>query len=382
VSLAAVVRAPQFVRLLLLVLLGRLPNGMVPLALVFYARGSGHDWASSGALAAAYSGGNAIGAPPLARWMDRRGQTGVLLLTGVASAAALVAVPAVPTAAAAVATAFAGLAFPPLEQAQRTLWPRLLPPEHLARAYALDASAQGLLFVSGPPFVLAGIALAGDAGGLYGAAALGLAGTVAFAATSASRTWRPGARADTHWLGPLRSGHLVAVYVANALAALTIGTLAVGLTAYAEGHGSRDLAGWLLTVNAVGGVVGGFAFAASSRSGAGRLGARAAVLSCGLGGVWALLALLPPLAPMFAVAALSGAALPPLLTCFYVSIDRLAPAGVASEAFGWAITAFLVGFSAGAGVAGALVEHHLSAAFLVGTATALAAAGIARAAIP
>jgi MFS family permease len=370
-------------RLLSLVLVGRLPNGMVPLALVLYARGSGHSWGSAGGLAAAYSGGNAVGAPLLARWMDRRGQTAVLVATAVVSAAALLAVPRVPSAAAFV-VGLAGFAFPPLEQAQRVLWPRLLPAEQVSRAYALDATAQGLIFVLGPPFVLAGIAAAGSSGGLIAAGVIGLAGTLGFAAAPPSRAWRPAPdRQATHWAGPLRSGRLIGVYIALALVGVTVGTLAVGLTAYAEDLGNRSLGGWLLTANALGGFAGGLAFAASRRwSNGDNLGGRAAAFTATFGIVWAALAALPPLPLMATVAVACGALLPPLLTCIYLAIDRLAPAAEASEAFGWAITAFLVGFSAGAAVAGTFVALHLPLAFLLGSAASLVAAATVRAAIP
>jgi hypothetical protein len=291
-------------------------------------------------------------------------------------------VPLAPFGAAAAIVALAGLTYPPLEQAQRALWPRLLPAEVVPRAYALDATAQGLLFVAGPPLVLAGVAVAGRSGGLVLAAILGFVGTVAFAAQAPSRAWRPAGRhPDAHWLGPLRSRRVVAIDVAFVLVGLTVGTLAVGLTAYAESHGHRSLGGWLLTGNAVGGFAGGIAFA-SRWSGGHALATRTARLTALFGLGWAALATLPPPAAMAVVAVACGVLLPPLLSCIYVAIDRTAPSGTISEAFGWSITAFLVGFSTGAAVAGALAGSHLSLAFLVGTATALGAAAIARVAIP
>jgi len=83
---------------------------------------------------------------------------------------------------------------------------------------------------------------------------------------------------------------------------------------------------------------------------------------------------------MFVLAILSGLALPPLLTCTFVLVDELAPAGTVTEAFAWVITAFLIGSSTGSAVAGALVDRASPAvAFVAGAAsTVLAAVLVAR----
>ena len=48
----------------------------------------------------------------------------------------------------------------------------------------------------------------------------------------------------------------------------------------------------------------------------------------------------------------SGLGLPAVLTCVFQLVDRLAPVGTTTEAFAWLVSAFLVGSSVGAALAG------------------------------
>ena len=72
----ALLRVPQVPRLLVSALVGRLPNGMVPLALVLFARATGESYGRAGLLAAAYTLGCCLGGPALSRVMDLRGPRG------------------------------------------------------------------------------------------------------------------------------------------------------------------------------------------------------------------------------------------------------------------------------------------------------------------
>ena len=90
---------------------------------------------------------------------------------------------------------------------------------------------------------------------------------------------------------------------------------------------------------------------------------------------YALLARTPGSALLMApLAVLSGVGLPPVLTCVFQLVDRLAPTGTTTEAFAWLISAFLVGSSVGAFAAGALADAGLtSAAFLLASGSSLVA---------
>ncbi|HEV7147710.1 MAG TPA: MFS transporter [Pedococcus sp.] len=369
-------RTAQVARLLGSALVGRMPNGMVPLALVLFTRGTGSGYGRAGLLTAAYSLGCCVGGPALSRFMDVRGQRTALVVGAVISSAALAGLPWTRGVMSLVVALLAGLTTPPLEPALRTLWPSVLAPAQVPSAFALDAAAQELIFVLGPLAVLVA-QVAGAGGGLVAAGAVGVMGTIWFASSRASRSWRPSVHEDRHWLGPLRAPRLCVLYAAVALVGLTIGVPAVALVAFAESVGARSAAPWLVAANALGALVGGVAYSprAPHRPFRADLLRGLAVLVVTYAGLaWAPRDVLL----MGGFAVLSGVGLPPVLTCVFQLVDELAPVGTTTEAFAWLISAFLVGSSVGAAMAGSLSDAgRIGLAFLVGGASCLVALGVA-----
>ncbi|MCW2858312.1 MAG: major facilitator superfamily 1, partial [Actinoallomurus sp.] len=84
-------RRPYAARLLGGTLLGRLPNGMGPLAIVLFARAHGGGYTLAGVLSALYGLAMAVGQPVLGRAMDRFGQPRILATAAVAAAAGFAA---------------------------------------------------------------------------------------------------------------------------------------------------------------------------------------------------------------------------------------------------------------------------------------------------
>jgi predicted MFS family arabinose efflux permease len=75
---------------------------------------------------------------------------------------------------------------------------------------------------------------------------------------------------------------------------------------------------------------------------------------------------------------ISGVALAPTVSVLYTLLDSVAPRGTATEATGWVLTAFVVGVSAGTGLAGAAVAASgPHAGIAVGVAGAALAACVA-----
>jgi hypothetical protein len=205
VGAAAVLRAPQAARVLVASLLGRLPLGAGPLALLVFAR----ETASLGAaslLVAAFTAGIAVGGPLLARSADRWRQPPVLWLAALASTLgyAVVASSSVVVVGAAGA-ALAGLGAPPFEACLRVLWRDLVPPAAVASAYTVDIAAQELIFILGPLTTVAFSAF-GPGGGLFACAGFQLFGTAWFATAPVVLAWR-GERVQRHWLGALARVH-------------------------------------------------------------------------------------------------------------------------------------------------------------------------------
>jgi predicted MFS family arabinose efflux permease len=335
-------------------LLGRMPLGAAPLALLVFARDS-MTITVAGLLVGAYTAGVAVGGPLLSRAADRWRQVPVLwAAVGVSTLGYVVTATGPPLPLALLSVVVAGLGAPPFEACLRVLWRTLLPEAMVHTAYSLDIAVQELIFIVGPLVTLGAVALAGHpATGLLAAAALQLAGTAWFTAAPAARSWR-GVAAPTHWAGPLRAADLRLILVAVVLVGAGVGSFPVAATRYAEVAGARSWAGWLLAAQATGALAGGLLYPALKiRTRARHLPWLAGALALG----YLPLLVVPGPLVMLPLVAMSGLALPPLLTAVFGTVDRVAPPGTAAEAFAWVATAFSVGAALGSAVDGVLLDR-------------------------
>ncbi|MCZ2527206.1 MFS transporter [Streptomyces sp. HB2AG] len=351
-------RTRHAARLLAGTLVGRLPHGMAALAIALAARADGAGYTLAGALTALFGLAVAVGQPLLGRWVDRRGQPRVMLPAAVLSAAGFAVYAAVgtdPLPVAVAAVLLAGVAAPPLEAGLRALWPDVLRrPDRVHAAYALDASAQEVMFAVGPLLVTAATALVSPAGAVLATGLFGLLGTLAVVTSPPSRAWRAEAR-ETHWLGPLRSSGLLALLGSLFFVGTALGSISVAVIAYDDARGGRGDSGYLLSALAVGALAGGLAYGAREWPGVPER--RLRLLVAALAVCYLPLALAPGLPAMAALTALAGLFLAPVLACAFVVVDRHAPLGTVTEAFSWLVTAFGVGAALGSGAAGPAAEY-------------------------
>jgi MFS family permease len=340
-------------------MVGRLPTAMGTLAILLLVRGQGGDYTLAGGLAALFTAGTAIGQPILARIVDRRGQPPVLLIAAAASTVGFVVLAATGAhhpVVAAVAAVTAGLGTPPLEPCLRSLWPHVVPGGPVLRAaFSLDVGLQEIVFVVGPLLSVAGVAAFGHGGGVLACAAFGLTGTLGFAATQAARNWRPTpSTADTHG-SPLRHAVLVRVFLVALACGVPVGALAIVAAAFADRHGSSAITGWALAANAAGALLAGLygALRPSDRAGARMLTAAGLTLAAG----YLPLAIPFPVGVWLLAAAVSGLALPVVLTLAFQRIQLLSPPNLLTEANAWIVTAFGLGAAAAALIAGVVTDH-------------------------
>ncbi|WP_433358212.1 MFS transporter [Micromonospora saelicesensis] len=352
-GIRGVLRTPQVLWVLSTAQVGRLPSASGPLALLLFARQS-LSLAAAGLLVAAYTAAMAVGTPLLARAVDRWRQPPVLWISAVLSGTGFlfVATGSLGATGAAVGAAVAGLGTPPLEACLRSLWPDIVPPAAVPVAYALDVAVQEVIFVVGPLSTLLAVALGGPAAGLVVAALLQLAGTALFVWAPSVRAWR-GVPVVRHWAGPLRAPQFMVLLLGVAGTGLAVGGIAVAVTAYAELAGDRHLAGWLLAAQAAGALTGGLLYTRAGPGGPRRLPLLAAALALG----FIPLLLTPRPTVMAVLLAVSGLALPPVLTAIFLKVDQLAMPGTVAEAFAWVATAFTVGSAAGSALTGLVVAN-------------------------
>jgi MFS family permease len=356
--------------------LGRFPIAMLGLASLFYVQRGYGTFAWAGFVAAANLIGQATGAVLQGRIMDRLGPTRPLLaVSGIfasASTALVVAIEHHLGLAVLVAAALAvGLTIPALPGASRTLWTHLVPPgPRREAAYTYEAVSLEVFFILGPAAAAALVTAPWAGTGLAVAVGTMLLGAVLFALTDRVRRQRPsGARAGSGW-GALASPGMRAVALASLGFGLVVGVVEVGVPAAATEAGRPALAGPLLSGWSVASVLAGLVYA--RRPWPSALRHRLPALLGGFGLAVAGMAFASGLAWLAAVMLVAGCLITPQVTAHSVAVELAAPAGHATEAFGWVVTAATLGLASGQAMGGALVDARgPSSAFLAGGSAAL-----------
>lgn len=340
-------------------LAGRMPYGMSALALVLFVQAQRGSYAAAGLVAAAGALAAALAAPLLGRAVDRMGQTPVLLgsvALQVVAAVTLVGagLAGAPVGVLAGLAALTGAGTPPLSPCLRGLWPVLLSDRDAVRtALALDALLIEAVFIGGPLLVAGLVLVASPQVALLGAAALSLGGTLLFAAQPPSRTWR-GKGTGGRGLGAMASAGLRTLLVAALGMGIFFGTLEVALPAFADERASSGVAGVALAALACGSAAGGLLYGV--RSGGRPVEPLYLTLTAALPLAAAPLALIDSITALLLLAPLAGVVVAPLTAAQNELAGTVAPAGTATEAYAWVLTALVGGVAAGNALAGAVVE--------------------------
>ncbi|MEV4129931.1 MFS transporter [Nocardia sp. NPDC049707] len=344
----AVLGVRHVARLLCGTLIGRMPTGMAPIAILLLVRAEDGSLVLAGILAALFGLASALGQPVLGRLVDQRGQTRVLVGAVTAATTAFLVLPCISPlhhpVLAALAVITAGLSTPPLEAGLRALWPVLLPdPGQQRVALSLDTSTQGLVFIVGPLLAAGCSAAVGPHAAIAATAALGLLGAAMVVSAEPSRTWSPTAQ-QVHWSGPLRVPGLRVLLAALTGTGVALGAVNVLALNAAERNHAGWLAGVLPTALSVGSLLGGLLYGRRFLPGP----PVAHLVTAATGFTVGWLPLLQDPAPYAAVAfaVLPGLFLAPLLTASFLTVGSFAPPGESTEAFAWLIACIGIGQSA------------------------------------
>lgn len=365
---------PDVRRLFAVSLLARLPLAMLSIGLLVHAEHLTGSFAAAGLVAGAYAAALGLGGPLLGKLVDRRGQAVVLVTSACASAVLLAAMALLPAGVSVLVpmalAASIGLATPPVGACLRTVLPSLLrDTAELRAAYAVEASAVELTWISGPPLALALGAL-WSTGAVLAAAGLVLAAaTAVFAAQPASLRWRPEPGQARPRGGSLRSPAMRTLVLVLTAVGLLFGAVEVAVTAAAEALGGTTAAAPLLALWGIGSLIGGVLAARHAHS-AGRFSGLVPLLGALTAGHLLLVPAAGSVVALGAALVVAGAAIAPTYAAVYAMVDRAAPAGTVTEAFAWLATAIGLGAAAGAAIAGVVAEG-------AGPATALALGGAA-----
>jgi MFS family permease len=379
---ATLLERPELRRAIVASVIGRLPVGILGLAILLATQASSGSFGLAGAVAACYLAGLAGMAPVLGRVIDRTGPARTLLVCAFVFPATLVTLVAAlrfgaPLWTAFVLAALAGATFPPITVCLRTfLRQRLLEEVQLAAAYSLESVLIEIIFIIGPMLVALFVAYAVASTAVLFAATCGLAGTLLFLRSPVLAQWRIEERKPASLFGPLAVRGFVPLLAVILAYSGSFGLLEIGVTAYALESGRPALAGLILGLMSVGSAVGGLAY--GSRSWRLPLARQFALMLSIMGIGIALLALIANVFLFAALGIAAGVVMAPALIIQSMLVARTAPPQYATEAFTWSASCLLTGVGLGLAAGGLLLERVTSwAVFTAAGAVALLAALLA-----
>lgn len=343
--------------------------GMLNLAVLLAVRLQTGSFPLAGVVVAALGVGNAIGIVIQGGLIDRHGQTPVLISASAACMAALFGLVVMLASRSHLEAILVGLAFvagaavPATPSSIRVLVADLITEPHIrVSGYALIAVTFTLAGVIAPMLVSACLFVVGPTAAVALCSLVaGLTGTI-FAATRASRRWRPPATRTSRRVVPLRPNGIAtagmrSLVAANLLIGLTTGLINVGVPALMIAYGKPALAGVLFSCLAVGDLAGGAAYGIRNWR---------ADLSRRL--------LVAQIAALIAVAAMAAIASSILMTAVTLSLigvagsvrgitmsallDRVALPQAATESYASMISSSLLGGSLGSAIGGAAIGKY------------------------
>ncbi|MGH8747843.1 MAG: MFS transporter [Burkholderiales bacterium] len=361
---------------------GRVPIGILGLAILLATQASRGSFAAAGTVAACYLAGLATMAPVLGRIIDRSGPSRTLIICACAFPAALIALVACLSIAAFswaafILAALAGATYPPITVCLRTFLRRRLAEEaQLATAYSLESVLIETIFIVGPVLVALFVAYLSAATAVLFAAACGIAGTLLFLRSPALVQWRVEPRKSSSLFGPLTVPGfppLLAVILAYSGA---FGLVEIGVTAYAAEARHPALAGLILGLMSVGSASGGLAY--GSRSWRLPLARQFALMLFLMGIGVAPLAFATNTVLFTSLGIVAGVVMAPALIIQSMLVARIAPSQYATEAFTWSSSCLLTGVGLGMTAGGLILETARSpAVFATASLVAAGAAALA-----
>ena len=363
------VRVPGVLRVTVSQLVARFPLGMLSLAVLLHVRHATGSYALAGLVVACVSVGEAVAMPLVSRSVGVLGIRTPVLAAALLNATGMLLLAFGPPAPVLMLLlgAVIGASVPPLMPVVRALYPRLVPRRAVPALFALDTSAQELIWITGPVAATLLSGAVSTQAPLVLAAAVTLGGTGWFLLTphiAGVRLPRSESRP-----GVVLFARAVRLAAAASFALIaSFGALELALIA--RFGGDSVLAGVAIAVSSLGSLIGGIAF------GHRRIGPRALALV--LGGVavaTAAAGLVPGIPLLYGVLFLSGLGFAPSLAALYAMVSEALPESSTPEAFGWLNTAGLLGAATGTAVAGLLGDAFGPAGpFVAATAASVVAA--------
>jgi MFS family permease len=374
----SLLRTPGVARIIAAQLTARLPNGMLSLAYLLRVQYVTHSYGEAGLVLAATSVGQAIAGPLTSRWMGRWGMRPVLILTTLVCAATIFSIAFITlTLPMYVIVGFiGGLSTPPVQPAVRTIYPKMVTASQLTRLFALDASAQEIIWIAGPVVITFVSIQVSTVLGVVIPGILLLGGGLWFLLSpEVGKVRIP--RSRRSFGAVLRKKPIILVTLVSLL---LIGACAATEADVVSVFGHRGpQAGIVLAVWSIGSLVGGLALGSQQLDGW-ALSRRMVVIAIGIGLATVAVALTFGGAFWTLTAALlvAGLGIAPALGVMSAIVTSSVRFSETAEAYGWVGTGQLIGAAAGSAVAGFFIDGHGAlGGFIVATVLAVCAALVA-----
>jgi MFS family permease len=373
-SYVGLVRTPGVARIMGAQLLARFPSGMLSLGFLLHIERTTGSYAAAGLVLAALSAGQAISGPLTSRLMGIFGMRPVILATVIACSLTILELALVEQSVpASMAVALlAGLTYPPIQPAVRTIYPKMVNSRQLTPLFSLDASAQELIWVGGPVLVTFVSTQIGTVQGILLSVVLMAGGGAWFLSSpELGRVRIPRSRR--------RFGQVLTrptVLLATVVGFLLIGSCAAietGIVAVFGDDGPE--AGIVLAIWSIGSLAGGLLLG-HIPIGPWALARRVLIVTVGL----ALAAFALNFWWLALTLVISGLGLAPALAVIFAITSSSVKFSDTAEAYGWVGTGQLIGAALGSAAAGFLIDQNGAiGAFWV--AITLASAGLLAAVI-
>lgn len=366
------IRVPGVLNVTASQLFARLPLGMLSLAILIHVEAETGSYARAGAVVACVSVGEAIAMPMTARLVRPFGRVATLVTAALVNAVAMVALAVAgphPFLLMALGV-LVGASVPPLMPVVRALYPHMVAPAGVRALFALDTTAQELIWVIGPVAATLLSSTLSTALPLVLSAGITLVGTSWF--LMSARRIRPSIPRQSRAFGAvLLNRTLITAMLASLALVASFMALEVGIVA--EHGGNGIVAGAAVAVASLGSLIGGLTFGHRKL---GLPGLVAALSAVALG--TAAFGIADTLALQFVMLFLSGLGFAPALSALYLMVSRDIAEHAVTEAFGWLNSGALVGGAVGTAIAGVVTDAYGNA----GAAAVAAALAVTAALIP
>ncbi|MFC0681001.1 MFS transporter [Lysobacter korlensis] len=343
-------RTPGVARIIAAQLLARFPSGMLSLAILLHVERVHDSYGAAGLVLAATSIGQGIAGPLTSRWMGRWGMRPVLLLTITVCAAAVttIALVEMPVVLYMLVALIAGLSYPPVQPAVRTIYPKMVTSRQLTPLFSLDASAQELIWIGGPVIATFVSTQISTVLGILLAVIFLLAGGVWFVASpEVGRIRIP--RTKRSFGTVMKRPPVLLVTAVGFLMIAAAAAVEAGVVA-TFGHGGPE-AGFVLAIWALGSLASGLAlghlpvsqWSLPRRTGMLFVGLALATFSQDFW--WMTISLL-----------VSSIGFAPALAVMFATVSASVRFSDTAEAYGWVGTGQLIGAAVGSALAGFLID--------------------------